>query len=90
MVMMTGEPLRDLVPGDRFGAVVGLDHTSFLEHRERAIDGRGGDPSRQILVQLGCRHWTPGTLEGCDDLTTPACESNAQLTQPLFDLALED
>jgi hypothetical protein len=70
VVVVTGQPLGDLISSDALGAVMGHNDTGRFEDRERAIQRRHRNPSSHGPVQLGCGQRSAGTFQRCHYLTS--------------------
>ncbi len=88
--MMTGQPLRHLVPGEASRPVVWLDDARLLENGETPVHGRDGDLSAHLLVELGSRARPVDNGQGRHHQATAGCVSSSAGGQPLFDLTLGD
>ena len=89
VVMMTGQPLGELEPGQSLGAEMVGDDTSFLEDRECPIDRREWDLGAQLPTELGCRHRPRCPSQGIDHGATTLGVSHVVLVEPHLDLAIE-
>ncbi len=67
VMVMTGEPFGELVPGEAIGVVLPSENACFVEHGQRAVERREGD-ARGLVEQLGSGPGARHRAQRLDDL----------------------
>lgn len=89
VVVMAGEPLRQLVACQPLrGQMVG-HHSGVLQSRQRSIERGQRNPTTQPIGQLGGRHWPGGPCQLPHDGATPAGEADTVFEEPELHLTLQ-
>ena len=80
VVVMTSQPIGDLIAGDSSASVVGSNHSGVLQYSKCAIQRRQGKVG-QHTVELGRRLWAVTGHQGCDDGAPSPCVSDGVLAE---------
>ena len=89
VVVVTSDPLSQLVASDASSAEVRLYHACVLENYERAVQRRHRNSPTYLRMELGYRAW-PSTLCNCSDHDAASpCVTDSASTQSGFNLTID-
>ena len=89
MMVVSAQPLGQLVAGESRRRVVRCQHARLLEDRERPVQRRQWHRLADGLAQFGGRTRTVGVGEGADDDAPTLRIANVGFCEPAFDLTIE-
>ena len=85
VVVVSREPLSQLVSCNATGSVMPPEYVSFLEDCEGSIKRGHRHNSSRVISQFRGRSWTGSHLDRCNDGASPRCVSDVGFGEPCPD-----